>query len=72
MNNLFEHKGYYGTVEYSAPDMVRFGKVLGIIGLISYQRDSIQALKEDFENAVDDYLEMCQEEGVEPQKAYRG
>ena len=72
MNNLLEHKGYYGTVEYSAADKVLFGKVLGINGLISYEGDSIQSLKGDFEGAIDDYLEMCAEKGIEPERAYRG
>ena len=72
MSDLIEHKGYYGTVEYSSSDGLLFGKVLGINGLISYEGDSIGSLKYDFESAIDDYLEICKEEGVEPQRAYKG
>jgi len=72
MNNILEHKGYYGTVEFSAADNVLFGKVIGINGLISFEGDSVQSLKEDFVGAVDDYLEMCAEKGIEPEKVYRG
>jgi predicted HicB family RNase H-like nuclease len=72
MSNVMEYKDYCGTVEYSAADNVLYGKVLGIRGLISYEGDSLQVLKEDFENAIDDYLESCAEDGVEPQKPYRG
>lgn len=72
MNNLLEYKGYCGTVEFSASDKVLYGKVVGINGLLSYEGDSINALKEDFESAVDDYLETCKEKGLEPEKAYRG
>ena len=72
MNNILEYKGYCGTVEFSSNDNVLFGKVLGINGLLSYEGDSVQALKEDFESAVDDYLESCKEKGIEPEKAYRG
>jgi len=72
VSDLLEYKGYYGTVEFSAADKVLFGKVLGIKGLISYEGNSVQNLKADFEGAVDDYLEMCAENGVEPEKAYRG
>ena len=32
----------------------------------------ISALREDFETAIDDYLEMCAEKGIEPQKVYKG
>ena len=72
MSNLMEYKGYYGTVEYSAPDDVLFGIVLGVVGLISYEGNSLQSLKKDFEEAIDDYLEICASEGIEPEKAYKG
>lgn len=70
--NLLEHKGYYGTVEFSVKDEVLYGKVVGINSLISYEGDSVQSLKADFEDAIDDYLETCAEKGVEPEKAYKG
>lgn len=72
VNNVLEYKGYYGTVEYSSKDNILCGKVIGIDGLISYEGDSLKTLKADFEEAVDDYLEMCSEKGVEPQKYYKG
>lgn len=72
MNNVLEYKGYYGTVEFSSTDKVLFGKVIGVNSLISFEGDSVQSLKEDFEGAIDDYLEMCAEKGIEPEKAYRG
>jgi predicted HicB family RNase H-like nuclease len=72
MSNVMEYKNYYGTVEYSAADNVLHGKVLGIRGLISYEGDGLQALKEDFENAIDDYLESCAGDGTKPQKPYKG
>ena len=72
MNNLMEYKGYYGTVEFSATDNILFGKVIGVKGLISYEGNSVDSLKEDFISAVDDYLETCAESGVEPEKAYKG
>ena len=72
MSSVLEYKGYYGTVEYSDSDNVLFGKVIGVNSLISFEGDSIKSLKEDFEGAVDDYLELCADQGVEPEKAYRG
>lgn len=71
MNNLLEYKEYYGTVEFSDADNIFFGKFIGINGLISFEGDSVQSLKEDFESAIDDYLEMCEEKGVEPERAYK-
>lgn len=72
MNNILEYKGYNGTVEYSADDSVLFGKVIGIKSLISYEGQSVEELKADFEGAVDEYLEYCKEEDIEPEKTYKG
>ena len=72
MKNLLEYKGYYGNVEFSNEDETLFGKVLGINSLISYEGDSIKTLKNDFEAAVDGYLDYCAEKGIEPEKMYKG
>jgi predicted HicB family RNase H-like nuclease len=72
MSDTLEYKGYYGTVDFSATDNIFFGKVIGVNSLISFEGDSVQNLKEDFEGAVDEYLEMCAENNVMPEKAYKG
>ncbi len=72
MNKTVEYKGYVGTVEFSASDALFYGKVMGIRALISYEGEDAEDLIEDFHNAVDDYLEICKEEGKEPEKAYKG
>lgn len=72
MSNVMEYKGYYGTVDFSAADKVLFGKVIGVNSLISFEGDSIESLRKDFEGAVDDYLAMCSENGIEPEKSYKG
>ena len=72
MKNTMEYKGYIGSVEFSESDELFFGKVLGIRALISYEGSNAKELIEDFHEAVDAYLEMCQEMEVEPEKAYKG
>lgn len=72
MNNVMEYKGYYGSVEYSAEDNVLFGQVIGIDSLVSYEGNSVDELRSDFEGAVDDYLELCAEHGIEPEKFCKG
>ena len=72
MDNL-NYKGYIGTVEYHAADACLFGKVEGMVkDSITYQGQSITELKADFENAIDSYLEGCEELGIKPRKAYSG
>lgn len=72
MKNTMEYKGYIGSVEFSEDDGVLFGKVMGIRALISYEGESGKQLQADFHAAVDDYLALCEERGVEPEHAYKG
>lgn len=67
-----EYKGYVGSVEFSEEDALFFGKVMGIRALISYEGENAHNLVEDFHSAVEDYLAMCDAEGIEPEKAYKG
>ena len=72
MNNTMEYKGYVGSVEFSESDRLFYGKVSGIRSLISYEGESAGELVDDFHSAVDEYLELCAAEGIEPEKAYKG
>lgn len=70
--NTLKYKGYIGSVAYSEPDKVFFGKIEGIDGLVNYEGESVQELTAAFKEAVDDYLTFCEEHNVKPQKSYTG
>ena len=72
MKNTMEYKGYIGSVEFSETDELFFGQVQGIRSLISYEGINAKELVRDFHESVDAYLEFCEEEGIEPEKAYKG
>ncbi len=72
MNNTVEYKGYVGSIEFSEEDALFFGKVMGIRSLISYEGENAADLISDFHGAVDDYLAVCEAEGLEPEKACKG
>jgi len=72
MNNTMEYKGYVGSVEFSEEDGLFYGKVMGIRSLISYEGTTARELIEDFHGAVEAYLALCEAEGREPEKAYKG
>jgi len=68
-----KYKGYIGSVEYSEEDNCLFGKVLGMNkDLISYEGTTVDELKADFEEAIDSYLDICEERGVNPRKGFSG
>lgn len=72
MSNTIEYKGYVGSVEFSQEDGVFFGKVMGLRALLSYEGSTAAELLTDFHSAVDDYLALCQAEGKEPERAFKG
>ena len=72
MNNTMEYKGYVGSVEFSEKDGVFYGKVMGIRALVSYEGTTAKQLVSAFHGSVDEYLELCESEGKEPEKAYKG
>jgi len=71
--DYLEYKGYKGSVEYSKEDNCLFGKVQGLSKeLITYEGQTLDELRKDFEEGVDSYLEYCKEEGIVPAKPYSG
>jgi predicted HicB family RNase H-like nuclease len=69
---LMQYNGYYGSIEASVEDGCLYGKLEFIEPLVNYEGDTVQALEVAFRAAVDDYLATCRQQGVEPQKPYRG
>ena len=68
-----KYKGYTGSVEYSEEDKCLFGKVLGMEkDHITYEGTTVEELTMDFQGAIDDYLQLCVENSIEPRKPYTG
>ncbi len=72
MNSIFEYKGFLGSGEISKEDGCFIGKLLYLRDSIAYHGDSFEDLEHNFKNAVDNYLAICKEEGVEPNKTHNG
>lgn len=72
MKDMLKYKGYYGSIHYDEDDLILFGKVEFIKALISYEGESAAEIKKAFEEAIDDYLLMCQTEGFTPEKPFKG
>lgn len=72
MNNVMKYKGYWAKIQYSDDDKCFWGEIEGINDSISFEGTSVKELREDFEGAIDDYIEHCNRYGKEPQKQYSG
>ena len=70
--NTMVYKGYIAEIRYSAEDSCLIGEIAGIRDIVGFHGDSVAELQAAFEEAVEDYLEMCEESGRPPQKPYSG
>ena len=68
MSNMLTHKGYFGSVQYSQEDKGFHGKIEFIRALVSYEGTDVTGLANAFKDAVDDYLELCEEQEEKPFK----
>ena len=72
MSTSLEHKGYSGTVDYSREDKIFYGKIDGIKATVTYEGKDPDSLEAAFKESVDDYLDLCRQEGIEPEKPFKG
>ena len=72
MANLLQYRGYYGSIEASPEDNCLYGKLLYIQALVTYEAETVAALEQAFQQAVDDYLADCDESGQPPEKPCKG
>ena len=72
MKDMMKYKGYLGSVHYSDEDRVFHGKLEFIRALVTYEGTGVEGLRAAFEEAVDDYLDLCVEEGEPAEQAFKG
>lgn len=72
MKNMMRYKGYYGSVNFDANDLIFYGKLEFINALISYEGETAKEINAAFKEAVDDYLETCTTREAEPEKPFKG
>jgi len=59
MKDMMHYKGYYGSVHFDSDELFFYGKIEFVRALVSYEGTDVKELRHAFEEAVDDYLEMC-------------
>lgn len=67
-----KYKGYEAVIEYDEIDRLFFGRVINTRDIISFDGRTVDELQQSFEAVIDEYLEDCQREGKEPDKAFSG
>jgi len=67
-----EYKGYTAKVAFDEKAMILHGEVAGINDVVTFQASNTADFVTAFHDSVDDYLDFCGEEGVDPEKPYSG
>lgn len=72
--DILRYKGFIGSIEAELEENTLYGKVLGLDKgtLVTYEGKTLAELKEDFVNAVEDYIAHCKENGLPLHKSYTG
>ncbi len=69
---MIEYKGYTGVFEFDASIDAFHGRVLGLQDVVTFEGSSVEELRCEMEESVEDYLELCAEVGKDPERPYRG
>lgn len=72
MNTPMTYNGYSALIEFDSECESFHGEILDINDTITFYADSVDGLKQAMKDAVDDYLEHCEEIGKTPEKPYSG
>jgi predicted HicB family RNase H-like nuclease len=72
MKDMLSYKGYFGSIHYNPDDRIFYGKIEFIRALASYEGKDADSLEAAFTEAVSDYLATCVEQGIEPEKPFKG
>ena len=66
MSNTMQYKGYTALIEYSAEDECFVGQVIGTRHTIIFDGTSVDEIRANFEDMIDDYPAMCADLDQEP------
>lgn len=69
---MMEYKGYIAKVEFDDEVGIFHGEVINLHDVITFQGKSVEELRQNFKDSVDDYLDFCAERNEEPEKPFSG
>ena len=72
MYPMLEYKGYHASIDFDAEDEILVGEVFGISDSLNFHGTSIAEIKDMFHQSIDNYLELCEKIGKNPEKEYKG
>lgn len=70
--NIMKVDGYKAKIEYDADlDLFR-GEILGLNGGADFYGSNPEELRQEFKVSLEEFLAVCEEQGISPVKEYSG
>ncbi|MHB8079588.1 MAG: type II toxin-antitoxin system HicB family antitoxin [Candidatus Krumholzibacteriia bacterium] len=72
MNTTLAYREYLARVELDLDAGILHGEVVNLRDVLTFQATSIDELRREFANTMDDYLAFCAERGQQPERPFSG
>ena len=69
---MMEYKNYLGDIRFDSDARIFHGEVINTRDVITFEGKSVDELEKAFRDSVQDYLDWCAADGVEPERPYSG
>ena len=69
---MMQYKGFIGHVVFDDEAEIFHGEVINTKDVITFQGQSVEEIKKEFKESVDDYLDFCSSRNENPDKPFSG
>ena len=69
---MFTYKNYTAKVEVDTETKRLRGRVLNINDAVHFEGETVESTEQEFHRAIEDYLQLCQRSGKDPEKPFSG
>ena len=66
------YKGYKADIKFDTDANTFYGEILNSAAIIHFRGNSVDELERSFREGIDDYLLVCSEEGISPERPFSG
>ncbi len=69
---MFTYRNYTAKVEVDTETKRLRGRVLNINDAVHFEGETVESTEQDFHRAIENYLQLCQKSGKDPEKPFSG
>jgi predicted HicB family RNase H-like nuclease len=69
---MFTYKNYTAKVEIDTETKRLRGRVLNINDAVHFEGETVESTEQNFHKAIENYLQLCQKSGKDPEKPFSG